>query len=55
MLTMISFVSHDLSLSYDMYILGRYPVYNGYPKSIVDWQIKEREKILAMNHEVLSL
>lgn len=32
---------------------GVYPAYVGFPRSILDWQIKEREKILALDRELL--
>lgn len=32
---------------------GRYPAYNGFPKSILNMQITEREKVLSLDREVV--
>lgn len=34
------------------YYTGRYPVYDGYPVHVLDLQIRERNKILALGKEV---
>jgi hypothetical protein len=31
----------------------KYPIYDGYPKQIVDLQLKERSKVLAMERELI--
>lgn len=31
---------------------GGYPAYDGYPRYLVDWQLKEREHAIAMHNEV---
>jgi hypothetical protein len=31
---------------------GGYPAYSGYPKTIVDWEIKKRESIIAIHKEM---
>lgn len=33
-------------------LLGGYPAYSGYPKTIVDWEIKKRESIIAVHKEM---
>jgi hypothetical protein len=29
---------------------GAYPAYDGYPKTIVDWEIKARDRAMMMEH-----
>lgn len=31
----------------------KYPIYDGYPKQIIDLQLKERNKVLAMERELV--
>lgn len=32
--------------------IGRYPAYDGHPKFLVDWELKKRDKALALQQEV---
>jgi hypothetical protein len=33
---------------------GRYPAYDGFPAHLVDWQLKDRERAMALNTEISS-
>ena len=34
------------------FTIGAYPVYSGYPKTVVDWEVRKREAVMAVHGEM---
>ena len=44
--------AHDFLNIAPIRFIGRYPAYDGHPKFLVDWEIKKRDKALALQEEI---